>query len=386
MKELNVRELSAGDVLARPVRSRNGSVMLEAGTVLTERYIQRLVNLGIASAFVEERETAPEPPRPARNHAKTAAGGSPAWRDADAELLKNNDAARKEACELVVKLAMSEQATGRVAVGSMEDKFRRQFRTVVTEIVTQRPIAEELGVLLQTDRFLFDHSLQVALLSCVVGLAKNYDMAKLHDLIVGALLFDIGMTRLSPDIVKSKLPLTAAERAELKQHTVKGFEILSRLPGVSQASAKCALMHHERYRGNGYPFGVKHKDIPEYAQIVGMADMYDALISPRHHRQPFTLGEAMEYLFAAGNYDFDLELVQTFLRNVSMYPASLVVRLSSGQTGVVADVENAMNHRPVVRIVREANGEKVQQPYEIDLRNCRDLVIVHATKEEFQKV
>nr|WP_238357720.1 HD domain-containing phosphohydrolase [Cohnella zeiphila] len=254
----------------------------------------------------------------------------------------------------------------------------------MTEIVAQREIAEELGVLLQTDRFLFDHSLQVALLSCVVGLAKSYDMARLYDLTVGALLFDIGMTRLPPAIVKSKLQLTSLERKELKQHTVKGFEILSRLPGVSAASAKCALLHHERYRGSGYPFGVKHNDIPEYAQIVGLADMYDALISPRHHRKAFTFGEAMEYLFAAGNYDFDLDLVQVFLRNVSMYPVSLVVKLSSGQTGVVADVEHSMSHRPIIRIVREANGAKVQRPYEIDLRNYRDLVIVQAAMEEHE--
>lgn len=391
MGEVQVQLLSEGDVLSRPVRGKNGLVMLEAGTVLTEQYIRRLKGLGVSHVSLEARGGAS-----VNDRSGTAAAAAIATVPEDsvqpeaaaaiaAERLKNNDDARKEACEIVVKLAMSEQATGRLAAGMMEDRFRRQFRGIVTEIVTQRAIAEELGVLLQTDRYLFDHSLQVALLSFVVGMAKSYDMASLYELTAGALLFDIGMTRLPASIVKSRTELTPTERARVRKHTITGYEILSGIPGMSAASARCALMHHERYRGNGYPFGLKHEDIPEYARIVGLADHYDALISPRHYRKPFTFGEAMEYLFAAGNYDFDLDLVQIFLRNVSMYPASVVVRLSNGQIGVVADVEHSLNHRPVVRIMREADGTKVAKPYEIDLLNYRDLVIVHAALEEYEK-
>ncbi|WP_051318480.1 HD-GYP domain-containing protein [Cohnella thermotolerans] len=379
MREVNVEDLSNGDVLAMPVKGKNGLVMLEAGTVLTEHYIRRLRGLGVRTVMLEERE-ASVPSRREGAREGTAHPGMPV----DVERLKSNDAARKEACERAVKLAESDQTIGRVAVPMLEDRFRRQFRKVIVEIVTQRPLAEELGVLWQTDRLLFDHSLQVALFSCLVGLAKDYDEVKLYDLMVGAVLFDIGMTRLPSDLLKSKSRLTESERKLIKQHTVKGFEVLSHLPGVSAESAKCALLHHERYRGNGYPYGLKHPNIPEFAQIVGLADIYDALISPRHYRKPFEFGEAMEYLFAAGNYDFDLDLVQTFLRNVSMYPASLVVRLSNGQVGMVADVDHSLNFRPVVRIIREADGGKVQRPYEIDLKNYRDLVIVHAAMEEHE--
>lgn len=374
-REVDVRDLEAGDVLAKSVQSHNGIVMLEKNTVLTENYIRRLKNLGVRTVALKEKEFALP--------VQSAFG----FRDIphsppDMERMRNNDEARKQASLAAAKLAESEHAIGRVADSGLEERFRKEYRNVLLEIIMQRPIAEELGVLLQTDKFLFEHSLQVSLLSCLIGIAKNYDKSRLFELTTGALLFDIGMTRLPPGIVKATSELSDSERELMRQHTIKGYEVLSSIPDVSPAAARCALLHHERYRGTGYPFGLKNKDIPEYAQIVGVADIYDALISPRHYRKPYTLGEAMEYLFASGNYDFDLELVRLFVRNVSMFPVSVTVKLSSGQVGKVVDADNGLHYRPVVRILQEADGTRVTTPYEIDLRDRNDLVIVQASMKD----
>ena len=101
-------------------------------------------------------------------------------------------------------------------------------------------------------------------------------------------------------------------------------------------------------------------------------------MSPRHYRDAFTPGDAVEYLFAAGNYDFDISLVWLFLRNVFVFPVSSVIQLSNGQIGVVSGTDVKLNHRPVVRIIREADGSIVPEPYELDLIRHSNLTITGA--------
>jgi len=381
MKEVWVSELSPGHVLARPVTGRNGMVMLEAGTALTERYIWKLKQLGVRSVYIRSQEPTHGPVSRITVHAADLPDAGPL---PDIEKLKENAKARETACAKVVGLPESERLLERVTIPSWKGQFRRVFRDVLTEITANREIADELGVLLQTDRYLFEHSLHVALYAGVIGMARNYDTNRLYDLTVGALLFDIGMTRLPQRLIKMNRSLTETERRVVRQHTIEGYRILSRIRGVSDASAKCALFHHERYRGEGYPFGVRWNDIPEYARIVAIADVYDALVSPRHHRQAYTPGEAVEYLFASGNYEFGLELVQHFIRHLTVYPVSSVIRLSSGQVGVVTQLDASLRHRPVVRIIREADGSEVPHPYEIDLARNKNVVIL-STYPEIQE-
>ncbi|HEY8528145.1 MAG TPA: HD domain-containing phosphohydrolase [Paenibacillaceae bacterium] len=394
MKEMSVRDLAPGQVLARPVLGRKGLVMLEAGTVLTERYINKLKDLGIARVYIkdrhdeEERRKVDEKFSSKLGSVKRETGSWPfpgegfrgmTWSDLgplpDIDKMKENDRARKNACEEILRLPDSDRLMGHVALSQQEARFRRLFRDVLHDIVNNREIADELGVLRQTDRFLFQHSMHVTLYAGVVGLTLNYDTDRIYDLTVGALLFDIGMTRLPIRLIKTNRQLTESERSVLKRHTSEGYQILSQMKGVSIESAKCALFHHERYKGTGYPFGLKWNDIPEYARIVAIADVYDALVSPRHHRQAYTPSEAMEYLFASGNNEFGLDLVQHFIRHVAAYPVSSVIRLSSGQVGVVARIPRSLPHRPTVKIIQEADGRRVPVPYEIDLTKQKTLVI-----------
>src|SRR5262249_3185187 len=114
---------------------------------------------------------------------------------------------------------------------------------------------------------------------------------------------------------------------------------------------------------------------PEFAQIVGLADVYNALISPRHHRKPFAPAEATEYLFASGNYDFDLSLVQVFLRYLTVYPIGTVVKLSTGQIGVVLETAGRPMNRPVVQIFCESDGTVAKLPYILDLQELNHVVI-----------
>jgi HD-GYP domain-containing protein (c-di-GMP phosphodiesterase class II) len=373
MRIVSAAELKSGDILAKAVEGKNGMVMLEAGTVLTEKYITGLRNLKVKAVHIDK----------IRNDTLVNGSESGYLDDGDFDLekpdiesLKNNTAAREQAAELIRVFAERGMTQERILLPIDAEEFQEQFRDILNEVISQRVFAEELGVMLLTDNLLLEQALHVTLCSNILGAAQGFDQAKLYELAIGSLFADIGMTRLPSSLCKANRELTQAERQLMMQHTSDGFRILKSMKEVPLAAAQCALLHHERYRGSGYPLAMSHQTIPEFAQIVGIADVYNALISPRHHRNSYDPGEAIEYLFASGNYEFELSLVQVFLRHLTIYPVSTVVRLSNGQKARILETIGRPIQRPFVEVFCEANGIAILSPYSLELQKHPSIVIV----------
>jgi HD-GYP domain-containing protein (c-di-GMP phosphodiesterase class II) len=373
MRMVSISELESGDILAKAVEGKGGIVMLEAGTILTEQYITRLKTLRVKTVQLDKSINRAAADGLESNVTRKA---DLTWIRPDIDLLKENDKVRGEAVERANVFAEMEFKQEQIVLPIAGDKFRDQFRDIVKEITSQRVFAEELGVMMLTDRLLFDQAMHVTLCSNLLGAAQGYDTAKLYELTIGAMFCDIGMTRLPTDLTKVNRVLTEEEIQLMRQHTNEGYRILKSLKEVPLSAAQCALLHHERYRGSGYPLAMSHLGIPEFAQIVGIADVYHALMSPRHHRNSYDPGEAIEYLFASGNYDFEISLVQVFLRHLTIYPVSTVVRLSNGQVGRVVETTGRPIQRPAIEVFREANGLAVMEPYLLELQKQPNVVIV----------
>lgn len=374
MRIVGIAELESGDVLAKAVHGRNGVVMLEAGTVLTEQYINRLRNLSINAVHVKPLANESASSMRRFGHPPSL-NLEPEWIQPAIDRMKNDDKAREKAVNLVTEFTQKGLLQDRIILPVPEDKFRKNFRDVMLEIASKRELAEELSVMMQSDPILFNHAMNVTLCADVIGTAKGFDSAKMYELAMGAMFSDIGMTRLPGELTKVNRELSESELKMMKQHTTIGYHLLKGMKDVPTSAAQVALLHHERYRGEGYPLGVKQEGIPEFAQIVGLADVYNALISPRHHRKPFAPAEATEYLFASGNYDFDLSLVQVFLRFLTIYPIGTVVKLSTGQIGVVLETAGRPMNRPVIQIFCESDGSVAKLPYILDLQELGNVVI-----------
>lgn len=372
MRIVGVSELKVGDLLEKSVQGNNGVVMLEAGTILTEQYINRLRTLRVKHVHLSDSVTAEEAELVKKKRSLVV----DSWVRQDINEMKNNEASRKEAIGLVTEFIDRSLLLDHIILPFPEATFRQQFRDILMEITSQPALAEELGVMILTDRMLFEHALNVTLCSSIMGTAKNYDSAKLYELSVGALFCDIGMTRLPTDFTKVNRDLKESELNILRQHTSEGYRVLKGIKEIPIASAQCALLHHERYRGSGYPLGMTKDNIPEFAQIVGIADVYNAIGSPRHHRNAYGPGEAIEYLFASGNYEFEKGLIEDFLKHVIIYPVSTLVRLSSGQLARVMETAGRPIQRPIVQIYCDADGLATEIPYLLDLQQHMNIVIV----------
>lgn len=349
MRKLHIRSAKPGDVIARTIFLENGNVLLGSGMQLTARYIDRLIDLGIDTVYIQDKHTEDIIPE---------------------DVLR--DETRKHAVESVYRtmtgLIDQPKLERRSSHPELGSTFRKVFGEILGDLRNRKDILFSLTNLHVMDGYYFHHAVNVAVLAGLIGLAKGYNQNQLSELGVGALLFDIGMTQFPKALWNKKTDLNDEERMRIRNHTEDGFNLLRAQHDISLLSAHCALQHHERFDGTGYPRQLTGKEIHEYAQIVAIADVFDALTSPRPFRRGYSAHEATEFLFAAGNRHFDHELVKLFLKHVAVYPIASTVQLSSGHVGVVSSIDPLAAHRPTIRIIQEPDGTSVQYPYEIDLR------------------
>ena len=215
--------------------------------------------------------------------------------------------------------------------------------------------------------YIYGHAVNVCILSVMTGISIGYDELRLRDLGVGALLHDIGKLHISQDVLNKNGRLTHSEIQEIKKHPWLGFELLRKTPEISLISAHCAFQHHERFDGTGYPRGIKGGEIAEYAHIVAIADVYDALTADNAYRPAVPVYEALSIILKAGGTYFNQELVNRFAENIAVYPIGTVVRLNTNEIGVVVDLSKEFKTRPVVRVIIDQFQQQVSYLSEIDL-------------------
>jgi HD-GYP domain-containing protein (c-di-GMP phosphodiesterase class II) len=216
----------------------------------------------------------------------------------------------------------------------------------------------------------------VAVLGVVLGKSIRLNFSELKDLAIGLLLHDLGNVTIPESILKKPTKLTDEEFKYVYEHPRSGFELLRHCDGISATSKIVALQHHERLNGTGYPKGLKGPDIHQNSQICAIVDAYDALTSDRNYRKRYLPHEAIEYLMASGDTHFNFQLVKNFTSLVAPYPPGTFVELSSGDVGVVANVDMQVSGRPLLRMVRDAQGKPYPLGEELNLQAYPTISII----------
>jgi HD-GYP domain-containing protein (c-di-GMP phosphodiesterase class II) len=227
-----------------------------------------------------------------------------------------------------------------------------------------------------TDGLLYHHSVNVALMSTAIGIAYGLTEKQLIDLGVGAMLHDVGKLEIPPDVLNKPGRLTPEEYEIIKNHAMRGYDILRVQDDISAVVAHVALEHHERVDGTGYPRGLTGREMHTFGKIAAVADVYEALTANRVYRQGHLPHNALEFLLGACGTHFDQEIVQLFLRSVAVYPIGMTVHLNTGEMGVVSRIDSMHPQRPTVRFLRNAIGENLDFPYDINLMEHLTTLIV----------
>jgi hypothetical protein len=153
----------------------------------------------------------------------------------------------------------------------------------------------------------------------------------------------------------------------MKQHTALGFDILRNQGDIPLLAAHIAYQHHEKFDGSGYTRGLSGTDIHEYARIVSIADVYDALTSDRPYKEGCLPHEAYEIMMSLANTHFDPVILKQFLDQIALYPLGTIVQLSTGDIAVVIKVIPGLQTRPTLKVLFDANSCRLSNGPEIDL-------------------
>lgn len=230
------------------------------------------------------------------------------------------------------------------------NKVDRVVKSVVVRIDEKRDIVRCINQIKNVDEYTYTHSVNVSLLSMLIGKWLNLDNNKVQLLVQAALLHDIGKTKVPQEILNKPGKLTHEEYEEMKKHTILGYRILEKVPNISRDVSIAVLMHHEREDGSGYPTGVKGNHIHELAKIIAVADIYDAMTSDRVYRDkesPFEVFALMEEKTIG---ELDVKAVNAFLNNIAAYYIGDFVRLNTGQTGEIIYINPRHVSKPIIKI------------------------------------
>ncbi|MCC6150871.1 MAG: HD domain-containing protein [Planctomycetes bacterium] len=182
----------------------------------------------------------------------------------------------------------------------MEGLFYSCVRTLVSSIEAK-------------DQYTHGHSERVTAFAVTIAEEMGLDAETMDNVRLGALLHDVGKIGVAEKILTKPSRLTPEEVKIIRQHPVRGAEILSHIrniPGVVAA----ARHHHEMYNGLGYPDGLAGQEIPQTARVVALADAFDAMTSNRSYRRNFDVGEAVSEFTRCSGDQFDPEVCEVMIR------------------------------------------------------------------------
>ena len=242
----------------------------------------------------------------------------------------------------------------------------------------------DLRALQRHDPYTFRHSLNVGRLSYLIGKHINLPDLVLEQIVLGALLHDIGKLTVPADLLKKTGRLLPEEYVLIKTHPINGFLKLQEVDLPAEVT-RIVQQHHERWNGQGYPLGLQGEQIHLYAQIVGIADVFDALTSARSYRPAIPPYHALEIIIKLRDRDFSPNIVSCLLDAVTLYPPNCLIHLNTGELGKVVSYDKNFPTRPRVFVNSESSPEN---PLILDLQHDAEhfIQVIEYTGERNLKI
>jgi HD-GYP domain-containing protein (c-di-GMP phosphodiesterase class II) len=225
------------------------------------------------------------------------------------------------------------------------------------------------------------HSVDVTLATLMVGQGMGYDNKKLLEGGVAAFLENVGMYRIPEGILQKSTKLEAEEIDRIREHPEIGARILSQLGEPYPWLAEVALQVHERADGSGYPNRLQGSEICETASLIGLVDMYVAMIRTRAYREKIPPPDAVRFILKETKAQFTAKILKAFVNSISLFPLNTYVKLNNKSVGRVISTDRNQPLRPTVEVLYDRLGNKPEQREIVRLSDHPLLYIVETLEE-----
>lgn len=238
--------------------------------------------------------------------------------------------------ELIVDETISEVQSIYEKIHNKTEQLSNQFiqhsvMPKIQDLCFNNNLSNVILDLSKKDHYTYRHCIGVAVISFLIGKWLGLKDGVLNDLAIAGLIHDLGKTKIPDSILNKAGRLNADEYDEMKLHTHFGYEMVRKIPEMTEQQALVALQHHEREDGSGYPFGVCSDKITHFSKIVAIADVFHTMISKRVYKKAVPLYKVFEEIYQRAFGLFDPMIVRCFITNVMERMIGDQVLLSDGQ-------------------------------------------------------
>lgn len=365
MRRVRTSELIPGMYTAEDVYSFNNQLVVAKGTVLTDEIIAKLEYYSVLSIHIDENAGIAYVP-------EVVEESETSYADSFASLPEDMPYSQKIKSTKEFKefeksfIANSEALDGHlheIIEGHSIDT--NVLLSSVTNLIGKNSTSISMFDMLHSmrsyDNLTYVHSMSVSIICNIFGRWLKLNPDDIDILTIAGLLHDIGKLVVPEEIIKKPGKLTEIEYNKVKAHTLEGYKILKNVK-IDNRIKDAALLHHERCDGTGYPLGVGEDKISDFAKIIAIADVYDAMTAARVYRGPMCPFKVISIFEKEGLQKYDSKFILTFLENIGQTYMNNRVRLSDGREGDIVLIHNNAISRPLVKCLDGSFVDLVDYP------------------------
>lgn len=341
-----LEELEGNEILSRALLTRDYRIILPEGATLRPDYIKKLKELGIEEVCIVEPKVVDQEEMVILKADIEKHVTSKVQEILERHTYKHND-------DLV--------------------ELSKTADNIISNILEEDEVVEKVFDIKQRSSDLYEHSISVSTLSILTALKMKMSQSSVHDIGVACLLHEIGLRYQTTNYTNVEIEsLSEAEASEYRKHPIFGFTTIKNEPWLSNTSKEIILFHHERLDGSGFP--LHNREMSEECKIVAVCDAFDELICGIGCKR-IKVYEAIEYLKSLKGIQFDKQVVDTFLRFIAAFPIGSKVQTNQGEIAIVVRQNKEFPDRPVLRIIKDKDGNEVKEEMEKDLVKVHNILI-----------
>ena len=349
MRRISTEHIKGSELLAKDVRGASGVVLISAGTILKKEYIDKLLELKVTDVFVEDEI-------------------SMGIQVQDITEEKISEQCTEKLRETLERLSY--------ASGEELQKLTKVTTEVMEGVLLQDEVIYTISNVRNYSQSLYEHSLSVAALSVLIAVRAGYSQKEVKEIVMGALLHDIGYPNVKEKYQGIVLEEVSQEvQKEIKRHVVYGYITVEQQEWISPLAREIILYHHERLDRSGYPFHMVGEKLKPQVRLVALCDAFDNMVYGNLEKRR-KVHDALDELKKNSGTKFDAELVEIFIRSVATYPTGTMVQLSNNQLGIVVKQNADTPTKPWIRIVEEGSNGSWVRRQELDLSKEQKISIV----------